>query len=453
MAHDLTHVMVFGLGITGRCVVEALLRRGVDVLAFDDRPTAELLAWAESHNLEMSDANTELESALAVVDAVVPAPGMPDHHRLFAAADTAGTPVLSEFDLAARWDDRPTIAVTGTDGKTTVVTLIEQMLSASGIPAHAVGNTDTPWVQAIDDDEIEVFVVEASSFRLAHSEHFAPDVAVWLNFGPDHLDAHQNLASYEAAKASIWAELPPGSLAVANRDDAVVQRHAQKLRVAHPDVMVSTFGSDAPVRTTDSGILDGNLIVAGEPLVAIDELHRSLPHDLMNGLAAAVAAQHVGAKVEVVAEVLRDFDGLDHRVQFVAEIDGVRFINDSKATTPHAAATAMGGFHSIVLLAGGKNKGLAFDDMVAHADRLRHVVAIGDAACEIERIFAEHAPTTTASSMPDAVATASAVAQPGDVVLLSPACASFDWYRNYRHRGDDFMQIVRALVAEQGGSA
>lgn len=443
-------VTIMGMGVTGRAVADALLRRGVDVVALDDRPSDDVRAWSAARGVTVAaPQGADLDAALADSSAFVPAPGLPDHHPIFDAARRAGVGMISEFDLAARWDDRPAVAVTGTDGKTTVVTLIQRMLERSGIAAGAVGNTDTPWVEAIDDPSVQVFVVEASSFRLGHSRQFSPQVATWLNFGPDHLDAHRDLDTYEAAKASIWAHLAPGALAVANRDDAVVTGHATALRHRRPEIDVETFGADAPPSGQDHGVVDGVLVSGGAEVIAIDEMPRGLPHDVLNALAATASARRVGATLDAAAAVLREFDGLVHRVQLVAEVDGVRFVNDSKATTPHAAAAALAGFESIVLLAGGRNKGLAFDDMLAHVDRLVHVVAIGEAADDMRRLFSPHVPTTVATSMPDAVARAAEVARAGHVVLLSPACASYDWYRSYVHRGEDFTRIVLDYAASR----
>lgn len=442
-------MMVMGLGITGRAVATALRRRDIDVIALDDRISDELRSWAETNDLNVQAPDqVDMTSVLATVDGVLPAPGLPDHHPLFAAVEQSQAAIMSEFDLAARWDDRPVAAVTGTDGKTTVVTLVERMLEQSGISAKAVGNTDTPWVEAIDDPSTQVFVVEASSFRLAHSQRFSPNVGTWLNFGPDHLDAHRDLDAYESAKAAIWSDLEPHALAVANRDDPVVRAHTSSAGAA----TVETFGAGEPPSVADHGVVDGVLVSGGHELVSVSDLARTLPHDIMNGLAASATAQRVGANPTAVAEVLRNFAGLEHRVEFIAEIDGVRYVNDSKATTPHAAAAALGGFDSVVLLAGGKNKGLSFDDMTAHADRIAHVVAIGDAASDIHAAFDGLAPITIATTMAQAVAQASDAAKPGDVVLLSPACASYDWYRSYVHRGEDFAQLVRARL-KQGQSS
>jgi len=367
-------MVVMGMGVTGRAVATALLRRNIDVVALDDRMSEELAAWSKETGITVAAPQAvDLSQILETSDGLLPAPGLPHHHPIFAAAATHNVDVLSEFDLAACWDSRPVVAVTGTDGKTTVVTLAHRMLEASGLKAMPVGNTDTPWVEAIEDQSIDIFVVEASSFRLGHSQRFSPQVATWLNFGPDHLDAHDGLEAYEFAKASIWASLESGAVALANRDDDVVSRHAAAIAAFAPGAIVQTFGSDAPPTSVDHGIVDGSLVVGGEELLTVSELSRSLPHDLLNGLAATASTLPVGASRQAAADVLRGFDGLEHRVEHIATIGGVSYVNDSKATTPHAAAAALGGFDSIVLIAGGKNKGLAFDDMLDHVNQRRDV--------------------------------------------------------------------------------
>jgi UDP-N-acetylmuramoylalanine--D-glutamate ligase len=366
---------------------------------------------------------------------------VPEHHPAFGAAEHAGVPVLSEFDLAAGWDDRPIVAITGTDGKTTVTTMVTEMLTASGRSAVACGNTETPLVEAIVDPATEVFVVEASSFRLGHSRRFRPDVAVWLNFAPDHLDVHASLATYEAAKARVWSDLSEGEgIAVANAEDPVV------LANRNADIDTITFGAegsgaDATVVGTELRLPDGTR------LVALDELPRAMPHDIANALAASVAAVAAGAEVDAVRQVLRTFIGLPHRVQLIAEADGVRWYDDSKATTPHATLAAVRGFDSVVLVAGGRNKGLDLSVLAAAAPPVRAVVAIGEAADEIAAALDGRCPIRKVTTgIDDVVATAARMARPGDVVLLSPGCTSFDWFGSYAERGDAFAAAVRRLV-------
>ena len=434
--------LVVGFGVTGRAVVEALLGHGEEVIVVDDRVDESMTAIASALGITLvaSPTTDELADLVAGCDAVLPSPGVPERHEIFAIAAATGVPVESEFDLASRWDSRPIVAITGTDGKTTVTTLVTEMLEASGIRAVACGNTDTPLVEAISDPDTEVFVVEASSFRLAVSNSFRPLVAVWLNFAPDHLDAHDSLASYESAKARIWARLDEeNGLAVANAEDPVV------LANRNPAVRTVTFGP--PGSDADATIVDGDLCLPdGTHVIPVDELRRSFPHDISNALAAMVAAVAAGATLEGVRRALRSFGGLSHRVQAIGARDGVRWFDDSKATTPHAALTAIGAFESVVLIAGGRNKGLDLSVLGGSVPPVKAVIAIGDSAEEIEAAFEGRCPIVLVkTSMDDAVAAAAQMAVSGDVVLLSPGCTSFDWFGSYAERGDEFARACRML--------
>jgi UDP-N-acetylmuramoylalanine--D-glutamate ligase len=447
--------LVVGLGVTGAAVARALMAHGHDVVVADDAAGPAARAAADDLGLDLVEAPSidELAALVAGAEAVLPAPGIPARHPLFAAARAAGVPVLSEFDLASWWDDRPLLAITGTDGKTTVTTLVRDMLLASGLAAVAVGNTPVPLVAAIDDPATDVFVVEASSFRLEHSQRFAPAVGTWLNFAPDHLDSHPDLASYEAAKARIWRDQSAGQVAVGNADDPLVARHLADAPARHV-----TFGlaGDADFRLVGGAAPGGRLTGPGEgragpvEIARVDELPRALPHDIANGLAAAATALAGGASIEGVRRGLLDFRGLPHRVALVGEAGGVRFYDDSKATTPHAAATAVAGFESVVLIAGGRNKGLDLGVLAGSAGPIRAVVAIGEAAPEVVAAFDGVRPVMRARSMDEAVRAAADLARPGDAVLLSPGCASFDWYGSYGERGDDFARAVGEATGAAG---
>jgi UDP-N-acetylmuramoylalanine--D-glutamate ligase len=413
----LASVVVIGLGITGRAVVEALRAHGIGVTVVDDHPSDELRATAASLGVELLEAPTEhdLATALAGADALLPSPGVPDRHPAFVAAERAGVPVLSEFDLAARWDARPVVAITGTDGKTTVTTMVTEMLTASGRRAVACGNTDTPLVEAIADSGTEVFVVEASSFRLGHTRRFRPDVAVWLNFAPDHLDVHDSLSAYESAKARIWADLDEDrGLAVANAEDPVV------LANRNASVETVTFGLEGS--DADATIVGGRLCLPdGTSILALDELPRALPHDVANALAASVAAVAAGADLDAVRRVLREFRGLPHRVQLVAEAGGVRWFDDSKATTPHATLAAVSGFDSVVLVAGGRNKGLDLGSLASAVPPIRAAVAMGEAADEVAEALGDRCPVVRVTTgMADVVAGRGPPGRPG---RRSPAVA------------------------------
>lgn len=440
--------LVMGAGVTGRAVIAALRARGLEVVVADDRPGPEAAELCDRLGVELVEAPdaARLESLLTGVDALLPAPGLPDVHPAMALAAEHAVPVLGELDLAEAWDSRPLAAVTGTNGKTTVTTLVADMLEAGGVPTALAGNTDVPLVAAIDDPRPEVFVVEASSFRLGHSRHVAPAVGAWLNFAPDHLDVHSSLAAYEAAKARIWDQQLPSQVAVANLGDEVVRRHATgpaKLR----GYVEGEAPSDGPPGGCVAFVRGTELIVDDEVLLDTGALWSALPHDHGNVLAATLVATAAGAGRGAAADAARAFGGLAHRVQLVGDDGGVRWYDDSKATAPHATSSAVRSFTSVVLIAGGRNKGLDLGVLGELRAHVRAVVGIGEAARDVVDAF-DGVPGSVATSMGDAVDAAAAAARPGDVVLLSPGCASFDWYRSYAERGDDFTHEVRRRLGD-----
>ena len=445
--------LVYGLAVTGAATVRALHRRGVEVRVVDDSGDRRRQDLATDLGVELvvaPDADA-LDRLVAAADVVVPAPGVPESHPLFAAAAAAGRPVVGELELAYGWEQerpdgpRPMLAITGTDGKTTTTFLAVEMLRAGGRRAVAAGNTDVPLVEAVDDADADVFVVECASFRLASTERFRAEAAAWLNLAEDHLNWHTSMASYEAAKARIFDQQRPTDVAVGFAGDPVVMAH---LRAAPG--RRRTFGlTDADYRVEGSGAHQ-QLVGPDGPFADVAGMPRSLPHDLTNALAAAALVLETGlAGPPAVAAALAGFAAPPHRIELVGDAGGVRWYNDSKATTPHAASTAIRGFDHVVLIAGGLNKGLDLGPMAAEAARVRGVVAIGQAADDVAAAFAGRVPVTTADSMADAVERAGDLATPGDVVLLSPGCASFDWYPEggYPARGDDFRRLVQERLA------
>jgi UDP-N-acetylmuramoylalanine--D-glutamate ligase len=434
--------LVLGLGVTGESVSRHLLASGWRVIVLEERPSEATRRRAagltgDLEVIETPDAD-RISALVNGVDIVVPSPGVRPGHPAVVAARQAGIAVESEIEVALRQlGDRRVIAITGTNGKTTVATMVAAMLVEDGQRAVAAGNIGLPMVEAVEGDA-EVFVVEASSFQLEQTESLRPEVATWLNFAADHLDWHPDLDSYAAAKARIWRNQGPDDVAVVNADDPVVMAHARSApgRV----VTFAAAGGQFHVAGGPSGpVLAGP---DGEPIVPVDRLPRRLPLDIANALAAAATARSAGVSASACAAVLARFQGLPHRVQLVGHSGGVGYYDDSKATTPASVLAALEGFDSVVLIAGGRNKGLDLSVLAGGAGRVRAVVAIGDAAGEVEAAFAGVRPVTTAASMDEAVSTAASLAQPGDAVLLSPGCASFDWYSSYAERGDDFARAV-----------
>lgn len=439
--------LVYGLAITGEAVAAALTAHGYDLVLVDDQPTPQRVAAAERLGGELigKPAVDEIASIVEDCDLVCPAPGVPETHDVIRAAEAAGTPVVTELDLAYEWEQqrpggpRPMLGVTGTDGKTTTTLLIGAMLRAAGRRAVEVGNTEVPLVAALDGDA-EVFVVECSSFRLNWLRSFRPDASVWLNLAPDHQNWHRSLDAYEASKARMWSHLRPTDVAVGYRRDPVVMRNLD--RVAARRVTFGDGGADYR--------LDGDRLVGPSgTITTTTAMARALPHDVDNALAAAAVVVESGlATAADVRAALARFAHPPHRIEPAGEAGGVRWFNDSKATTPHAALTAIRGFDRIVLLAGGRNKGLDLASLASEHERIVGVVALGDAADEVAAAFTPWCPVRVASSMAQAVDLAAEMATPGDVVLLSPACASFDWYPDggYPARGEDFKRLVRERI-------
>jgi UDP-N-acetylmuramoylalanine--D-glutamate ligase len=442
-------VLVYGVGVAGLATATALVARGYSVIAADDTVTPAKRSALKSLGVELIESPDarRLEALVDSVDSVAPAPGVPETHDVLRLAMTKRKAVYGELDLAYEWEQsrpggpRPMIAVTGTDGKTTTVLMAEAMLRAAGKRAIACGNTEVPLVEALDSD-VDVFVVEATSFRLAFVETFRANSSAWLNLAPDHLDWHTSMGSYEQAKARIWRNVRPSDVAVGVATDPVVSRHLDALRCRRIDI--GNANSSYRVR-------DGVLECPSGEITAVTSMARSLPHDVSNGLVAAALCIEPGlADVGSIGDALTTFVPPHHRIELVAEHAGVRWFDDSKATTPHAALTAIRGFEKVVLIAGGRNKGLDLSALAAGADRITAVVAIGESADDVAATFSGLRPVESASSMVEAVERAAALAGAGDTVLLSPACASFDWYGGYQERGDDFARCVRELIATKG---
>ncbi len=443
--------MVLGLGSTGRATAGFLAAEGCSVTVLDDErrlssaatdAARELAAAGVEIVLAPDDAATG--SIVAAADLVVPSPGVRPDHRALQQAARSGVAVRSEIDIAAQRCTAPLIAVTGTNGKTTTTELIAACLRSGGRDVVVGGNIGTPLISLVGTPA-DVVVAEVSSFQLHFTtEAFHPEVGVLLNVADDHLDWHGDAAAYASDKAKLFAHQTPGDVLVVNADDAPARNLA---RGARAETWMATITDESAMFHSDGAVLrdpDGGVIVA------IDDLPRALPHDLTNALCAAAAATAMHIAIGAIADALRIYATLPHRVQFIGENWGVRYYDDSKATNPHAAVRAARAFDSVILLAGGLNKGLDLGALRAADDHIRAVVAFGQAGGEVEDAFAGHRPVQRAHTMREAVAMATEAAHPGDVVLLSPGCASFDMYPGgYADRGDDFAAEVQALFASR----
>jgi UDP-N-acetylmuramoylalanine--D-glutamate ligase len=447
-------VLVVGLGRSGLAALQLLAARGARPIGNDKRSEAELgevAARVRGIGAELAAGGHD-EALFCSVDRIVVSPGVPALPAL-AAAERAGVPIASEVELASWFIDAFVIGITGTNGKSTVTSLVGEMCQRSGRPSFVGGNLGTPLVDVVDTPAAQggYVVVELSSYQLERVERLRIQVGALLNVTEDHLDRYPSFAAYAAAKARLFACQRPGDSAVIPADDALVRKLA-----AASSASLHEFGGSAGAVRVEQGVLTDSQT---GPLLPVSALRISGAHNIANACAAALCARLAGVAKEHIVAVLGEFSGLPHRMVRVAEIDGVVYYDDSKATNVGASVAALDGLagsvERVVLIAGGKDKGGDYAPLRQRLERSgRAVVLIGEARPIIARALAGAAyPVETAESLEDAVVRARALAQPGDAVLLAPACASFDMFRSYAQRGDVFQAAVRELAESAGGVA
>ncbi|WP_192341060.1 UDP-N-acetylmuramoyl-L-alanine--D-glutamate ligase [Streptomyces sp. VITNK9] len=460
------HVTVAGLGVSGVPAAKVLHGLGARVTVVNDG--ADERARAQAAELEalgitvrLGDGDTLPEGT----ELIVTAPGWKPTKPLFTAAGQAGVPVWGDVELAWRLrrpDSAPWLAVTGTNGKTTTVQMLASILKAAGLRTAAVGNIGVSLLDAVTgDEEYDVLAVELSSYQL----HWAPSLrahsAAVLNLAPDHLDWHGSMEAYAADKGRIYEGNHVAC--VYNVADKATEDLVREADVEEGCRAIGfTLGSPAP---SQLGVVDGILVDRAfvenrhknaQELAEVSDVNPPAPHNIANALAAAALARAFGVPAAAVRDGLRAFTPDAHRIAHVADVDGVAYVDDSKATNTHATEASLAAYESIVWIAGGLAKGATFDELVAGAaKRLRGAVLIGADRALIREALARHAPEvpvvdldrTDTGAMLQAVQEARRLARPGDTVLLAPACASMDMFTNYNQRGDAFARAVRELGA------
>ncbi len=436
-------VAVIGLGRSGLAAVRWLTSHGLRVYGSDAADSPVLReAVADLHQVSVDLGGHDLDRIRAAV-AVVVSPGVPPDAVPIAAAREAGVDVVSEIDLGARTlDDANLIVVTGTNGKTTTTGLIAHLLTAAGVSAVAAGNIGRPLTDVAGDPQRPSWVVvEASSFQLHDSPHLRPRVGVLTNLAPDHLDRYADVQAYYADKRLLFRNATDGSQWVLNGDDQAVMDLARGV-----DGVVRQFSLNRPAaawfdRSTDTLQVDGETVIERQALPLLGD------HNVANALAAMLAALAAGIRGRDLADGLRSFQAPRHRLEPVRDVGNVEWINDSKATNVAAASVALRAMQRpYVLLAGGHPKGESFEALAALLPlHCRLVVAYGEAGPDLARALGTAVRVEVVERFDDAVQRAGTGAQPGDVVLLSPACASFDQFRNFEERGERFRQLVAAL--------
>lgn len=441
------HILILGLGDSGLAAARWLAHRGANLRVADTSAAPVNLSRLQQVLPEIAVTLGEFSAAdFAWADRIIISPGVPMAHPLIQAAIAKGIMVWGDVELFSQAvpTDTKVIAITGSNGKSTVTSMVAAMCSAAGKRTVMAGNIGLPVLDALEDyPETEVFVLELSSFQLETTYTLNPVAATVLNISEDHLDRYASLHDYAATKARIF---DVGGVQVLNREDP------RSMAMAREDRRVLTFGLDAAEGGHEYGLRDGYLCRGKRRLMAVSELPLAGLHNVANALAALALCQALDLAEAPLLSALRQFKGLPHRVEWVAEINGISFYDDSKGTNVGATAAALTGMtNPVVLIVGGEGKGQDFSPLMpAVRQSARAVVQIGrDGQLIADAIAAAGVPILRAEDMPQAVSMAYGQAQPGDAVLLSPACASFDMFRNYAHRAEVFITAVKQL--ERGG--
>jgi UDP-N-acetylmuramoylalanine--D-glutamate ligase len=438
-------VVVVGAARSGIAAAELLARRGARVLLTDMRPSFDDASRLRDLGIDL-ELGGHRSSTLAGADLIVASPGVSLEQPVFDEGRRRGVETIGELELASRWLKGPVIAITGTKGKSTTTTLIGRMLGAAGKQVLVGGNIGVPLSAHVEASTSEtVHVVEVSSFQLETATTFHPWIALWLNFADDHLDRHPTVAAYAVAKARVFANQTGDDWAVVNADDRTVME--MSTGIAARRVLFSPSG-----RIASGFVVDGDWIVKRtgtivERLVPTAAVELTGRHMLHNVIAAAAVSSVAGVPPVAMVAGLDGFRGLEHVMEPVAEIRGVRFVNDSKATNVEAARRSIESFDAgVVAIIGGRFKGGSLRDLrEALESRGRAVIAIGEAAPLVREAVAHVVPVIDAGSMKEAIARGYEAAAPDGVVVLAPACASFDMFRDYAERGRAFKDAVLAL--------
>jgi len=436
-----SRVLVVGLGATGLSVARFLSNRGIQLAVADTRANPPGLVELRECLPDVAVFLGGFDpAAFARATHLVVSPGVALETPAVRQAIQLGMPVFGDLDLFACMAQAPIIGITGANGKSTVTTLLGLMAEADGRNVKVGGNLGTPMLDLLDA-EAELYVLELSSFQLERSRLLEAEAATVLNISPDHLDRYADLEAYANAKRRIFKG---GGLMVLNADDPMVEAMAEAGRRC---VRFSlNEGAEAEYRLSQA---DGQewLVCGGERLMPVGGIRLKGRHNIANALAAVALGEAAGLSKAAMVKALREFPGLDHRMQWVAEVDGVAYINDSKATNVGACTAALDGLSGpVVLIAGGDGKGADFSVLAGvAAGKVRAAVLMGRDAALLEQALSPVVATVRVDTMKQAVATARRLAQKGDIVLLAPACASLDQYKDYRERGRVFAEAVRSL--------
>jgi UDP-N-acetylmuramoylalanine--D-glutamate ligase len=444
-------VMVIGLGISGRAAASFLAAHGARLVMTDlrtDLPGTELPA-GELHLGAEDRSWLNGASAKDQVELVVASPGVPPTSQLITIARDRRIPIISEIELGSRFLSAPIVAITGTNGKSTVTVMIGEIFKAAGLKTFVGGNLGTPLVEAIGA-AYDAAVIEVSSYQLELIDSFKPRVGIYLNLTDDHLDRYRNLGEYGRAKARLFENQDRGDWAILNREDAHVWQIAHEVRSR-----VFSFGFERPASAANGNSCaiwcEGDRLVfndaGGSGQISLEGLKLPGRHNLLNAMASAAAALAMGITTEPIERSFAGFGGLPHRTELVRDKDGVRYIDDSKGTNVGAVVEALAATEGpVILIAGGVDKGGDYGPLRAPLEeKVKLLILIGAAREKMRTALAGATSIEAASGLAEAVRIAAAHGRSGDTVMLSPACSSFDQFKDYAERGRVFQELVRAL--------
>ena len=440
-------VLVVGLARSGMAAIKVLHKMGADIVLSERKPAEELKELATLKELGVTIVDQSMEVFDQHYDLCVKNPGVPYRSPFMEALAQHGVPVITEIELAFQVaKPQHYIAITGTNGKTTTTTLVYEILNAA-FPgkAHLCGNIGIPLCEIVMEEGLmeesdHYIALEISNYQLVNIDRFRPDVATIINLTPDHVDFMGSLEAYYKSKTEVYRNMKPEDTFILNADDPVLAEYVEKYPVP---ATVKSFSLDNT--DTDNYVKNGQLFVGDEPVLPLTSIRLPGKHNLQNVMIAVSVAKVLGISNETIQEVVEGFTGVEHRIEFVRELDGVRYYNDSKGTNTDATVTALKAFDKgVILLLGGFEKGLPMDDVKAHLGCVKKVIGFG--ACG-PRLVADTVGDDgiVVTTLDEAVAEAVKIAEPGDTVLLSPTTSSFDQYTCFEERGDHFKKLVNAL--------
>lgn len=439
-------VLVVGLGSTGEALCRFLLHHGAQVKVSEKKKTEDLgqkISFWEQKGVTVETGNHERKSFIKA-ELIVPSPGVPWIPEL-EAAKKQGVKIISEIELAYRFLKGKIVGITGTNGKSTTATLIQKILKAGGFPAYLAGNIGTPLISFVENSSDDhIYVVEISSFQLKHAEQFRASISVYLNITPDHLDWHPSFDDYYSTKNKLFISQKENDISILNRDDPRVWALREKVKSR-------VYAFSRKGRVSPGCFLQGDWIVISnskeEKLIRTSEAPLLGIHNQENIMASALVGHILGLPLSRIKEPIQDFQGLEHRLEKVRTVNGIDFFNDSKATNVDASFKSIQSFsRKIILILGGRDKGGDFRRLREPIkEKVKKVILLGEAKEKIRTALKNSVQMENVSSLKDAVQAGYSEATPGEVVLLAPACTSFDMFRNFEERGKAFKHEVSLL--------